>query len=417
MSELESPPPTNSNKFTIFSNTEITYGAQISDGSSQINDKSSVNWDFGDGSSKKSGLTANHNYKNTGEYTLKLDLTVLDSGNTFTKSATYIVKVVKRPDSKPPELTPNPELSIFISNFKPLPQYGNKAAQVNLNENLVFTAFISGAYENTAKLISARWDFGNGSYKNGISINHVFKKTGWYDLKITATSSYNNKNYNSENSYRLYVVKPGNPEPEISIIISNFEPLKKYGNKTAQVNLNEKLSFNAFVSGSYANKAKITKVTWDFADKTKKTGINTNHIYKKTGGYSIKVTATTKYNGKTYTSTNIYNIYVVKKVDLSIESVKRNTDKKKNVISLTVVVKNKGAVASKTTQIKAWYSSSALKKYSKVAKVKSLTSGKSTKLTIAFKIPYKYRKYIKKIKIDPENKIDESVKNNNQRNL
>ena len=425
VSELESTPPPNSNQFTVYSNTEITYGAIISDGSSQINDKSSVNWDFGDGT-KKSGLTVSHNYKNIGEHTLKLDVVVQDSGNTFTKSVTYVAKVVKRPDPKPPEVTPNPDLSIkpdlsiFISNFKPLTEYGNKAAQVNLNENLVFTAFISGAYQNSAKLISVRWDFSNGN-KNGISVNHVFTKTGWYDLKISATSSYNNKNYNSENAYRIYVVKPPNPainpEPEISIIISNFEPLKKYGNKTAQVNVIEKLSFNAFVSGSFANKAKITKATWDFGDKTKKTGITAKQVYKKTGGYTVKVTVTSKYNGKTYTSTNIYNIYVVKKADLSIESVKKNTDKKNNVVSLTVVVKNKGAVASKATEIKTWYSSSALKKYTKTAKIKSLKAGKSTVLTIAFQIPYKYRKYSKKIKIDPNNKLTETVKNNNQRNF
>jgi len=321
VSELESTPPSNSNRFTVYSNTDLIYSATVTDGSSQINDKSTVNWDFGEGS-KKSGLSVSHNYKNLGEYTLKLDVSVKDSGNTFTTAATYIVKVVKRPESKPPEITPTP-----------------------------------------------------GSNQSG-------------EL-----------------------------EPEISIYISNFEPLKKYGNKTAQVNLKEKLSFTSFVSGSYAKKANITKVKWDFGDKTKKTGITTSHKYTKAGKYTIQVTATTKYNGKTYTSTNVYNVYVVKKVDFSIESVIKNTDKKKNVVSLTVVVKNRGALASKATEIKVWYSSSALKKYSKVAKVKSLKAGKTVKLSIAFKIPYKYRKYTKKIKIDPKNKIAETVESNNQRNI
>lgn len=420
VSELESTPDPNSNTFTVYSNSEITYSATVSDGSSQINHKASVNWDFGDGN-KKSGLTVNHNYKNTGQYTVSLYIEVKDSGNTFTKSVIYNAKVVKRQDPQPPaEVTPSPELSIFISNYKPMPSYGSKAGQVNLNENLIFTAFISGSYADKAELTNVRWNFGDGSYGNGKSVNHIFKNTGWYDLKLSATSSYNGKNYNSENNYRIYVVKPSNPatnpDPEISIIISNFEPLKKYGNKTAQVNLNEKLSFNAFVSGVYANKAKITKVTWDFGDKTKKkTGLNTNHIYKKTGIYTIKLTATTVYNGKTYTSSNIYNVYVLKKPDLSIESVKRNMDKKKNVVSLTTVVKNKGAVTSKATQIKAWYSSSALKKYSKTVTIKALKPGKSTKITINFKIPKKYKNHTKNVKVDPKNKISETVENNNQK--
>ena len=422
VSELESPPQHGSNRFTVYSNTDITYSALISDGSSSINDKSTVNWDFGEGS-KKSGLSANHNYKSIGEFTLRLDVAVQDSGNTFTKSVTYIAKVVNKPDPKPPEITPpvtpRPDISIFISNFKPMPAFGNKAAQVNLNENLVFTAFISGTYSDTAKLVSVRWIFGDGNSKNGISVNQTFRNIGWYDLKLSATSSYNGNNYYSENTYRIFVVKPldpvKNPEPAISIIISNFEPLKKLGNKTAQVNLNEKLSFNAFVSGSFANKAKITKVNWDFGDKTKKNGITTRHVYKKTGGYTIKLTATTKINGKTYTSSNIYNIYVVRKPDLFIESVKRNVDKKNNVNNLTVVVKNKGAVASKASQIRAWYESSSLKNYSKTANVKSLKSGKSVKVNIAFQIPNKLKNHLKRIKVDPKNKIDETVKNNNEK--
>lgn len=420
VSELESTPDPSSNTFTVYSDTEISYSAVVSDGSSQINDKSSINWNFGDGN-KKSGLTVSHNYKNTGQYILTLDISVKDSGNTFTKSVIYVAKVVKRPEVKPPEVVPNPELSIFISNYKPMPSYGNKAAQVNLNENLILTAFISGTYADKAKLRNVQWNFGDGSYGSGESVNHVFKNTGWYDLKLSATSIYNGNNYNSENSYRIYVFKPENPvtnpEPEISIIISNFEPLKKYGNKTAQVNLNEKLAFNSFISGSYANKTKITKATWDFGDKTsKKSGIKTSHTYKKTGIYTIKLTAETTYNGKTYNSSNIYNIYVVKKPDLSIESVKRNMDKKnKNVVSITTVVKNKGAVTSKATQIKAWYSSPALKKYTKTMVLKSLKPGKSTTTTIEFKIPEKYRNHIKNIKVDPKNKIVETVKNNNKK--
>jgi PKD repeat protein len=417
VSELESTPPTGSNKFTVYSNSELTYSAHISDGTSSINNKSTINWDFGEGS-KKSGLTVKHNYKNTGEYTFKLDVTVKDGGNTITKSATYIVKVVKRPEIKPPEPTPQPEISITISNFKALPKYGNKAAQINLNENLVFTAFVSGTYEKTAKLTKVSWNFGDGTKKSGISVKHGFKKTGWYNLKITATSSLNQQSYNSENTYRIYVVKPGAPKPEISVLISNFEPLKGQGSKSGQVNLKEKLSFTAFVSGSLANKAKITKASWDFGDKTKKTGIKTSHTFKKTGEYVIKLTSTSTYNGKTYSSTDTYNINVVSKPDLSIESMTKNMDKqKKNTNSVIVTIKNRGAEACQDTQVKVYYSASSLKKFSKIVKVKALKPGESTKITIAFKIPYKNRNLLKIIKVDPDNKIDESVKNNNKKNF
>lgn len=418
-SDIEKLPSEGSNAFSVHGYEDIKYTASVSDGVSDITSMSSASWDFS--GEKKSGMQVNHNFRNLGWHNIKLEITVKDSsGNSFTKAATYKVKVIRR------ETTPNtgtgtttvtkPELSVILSNFKALPNYGSKAAQVNLNEKLTLTAFVSGTHADTATFNRVSWNFGDGTTGSGKSTTHTYKKTGWYTLKLSASGTNNNEYYTSENTYRIYVVKQqaASSTPELSVVLSNFQPLPKYGNKTAQVNLNEKLSMNAFISGIFSNKAKLTKVSWNFSDGKIGSGKTITHKFKKTGWYTLSLTASSTYNKKTYKSTNSYNIYVVKKPDLYVSSVMKNYDKKKNTASITATIKNKGSLTSKATYIKAYYNSKSLSKYRKVGKIKALKSGESTKITLNFKIPTKYKNLVKNIQVDPTNRVSESVKTNNK---
>ena len=180
------------------------------------------------------------------------------------------------------------------------------------------------------------------------------------------------------------------------------------------VNLNEKITFTAYTS-------KINKVDWNFGDKSKviktktknQTSIAT-HTFKKVGTYKVNVFIDGKSGNIQLQNTEEFiTVKVVKKPDLIFTKL-NYAPKGKNIVGFSATVKNKGNVASKACYLKMWYENPKLKKYNKLVKISALKPGKSTSVIVAFKIPYKYRKQIKYVKVDSSNKIAESIKSNNQ---
>lgn len=108
-----------------------------------------------------------------------------------------------------------------------------------------------------------------------------------------------------------------------------------------------------------------------------------------------------------------YKVYVSNKADLTITGITKNIDEKKNVVSLSTVIKNIGTKSSNSIYLKVWYDNKKLNNYSKSVKVKSLKPGKFSTVNISFKVPYKYRNQIKNIKIDSKNQVNESIESNN----
>ena len=132
----------------------------------------SYNWTFGDGSSGM-GITANHNYDNSGIYIVTL--TVIDFfGN---EGFTNII------------ITANePEAPTAIINTVPEPPTGSSPLKVYFD-----------AYDSNSEIgiVSYYWEFGDGTTGTGITTNHTYNTPGTYLVYLTVTDSNGYKAYDS----------------------------------------------------------------------------------------------------------------------------------------------------------------------------------------------------------------------------
>jgi len=210
--------------------------------------------------------------------------------------------------------------------------------------------------------------------------------------------------------------------PEFGIIYrdvsdSEIVPPPPAKNKYVVVNLKEKVHFSAYT-------VNVDKINWNFGDKTKiamKKTVNqtsiVSHTFKKVGTYNVTVDMEGRVDKINFVDTKHFvTVKVVKKPDLTITSI--NHDRKgKDITTFQITVKNKGTVASKASSVKMWYENPKFKKLTRTVKIPALKAGKSATVLIEFNMPYKNRKQIKYITVDPNNKIAESIKSNNKKRL
>lgn len=195
---------------------------------------------------------------------------------------------------------------------------------------------------------------------------------------------------------------------------------KLYENDTFQVAKNRYIKYKGSMTQGIT-KSSISYI--DFGDGTKKKGYNwITHKYKKTGWYKLKVTFNATFtdfslwgvtvNGKIYNATKTYLVKVTDAPQLSLGSYQPITvgyANKGTIYSLVIKVANVGSKTSKATKISMWYQKSGdknigkihpkLKKYTASAKLKALKPGKSTKIILRFKIPKKYSKIVKNLRL------------------
>lgn len=228
---------------------------------------------------------------------------------------------------------------------------------------------------------------------------------------VSANDIYSNKNFDD-----IGVTK---------INVHDSDIVTSGKSKVTVVNLNEKITFVA------KTKSGVERVNWNFSDKskiqkteTKNRSSTVSHTFKKAGTYKIKVdlekTVFTTINGVPHNlnyldpQVHIITVKVVKKPDLIITGVTYPRSSK-NVGGIIATVKNKGVLSSKACNIKVWYKDKKLKQYTKTVKVKGLKPGKSAQIVIKFQIPNKYKKYVKYVQINSNNKVSESIKSNNRK--
>lgn len=209
---------------------------------------------------------------------------------------------------------------------------------------------------------------------------------------------------------------------------------KAYENYTFQVAKGNKIKYRASINsagdGVFINlkNMKVKGAVIDFGDGTKKrTNGWVSHTYKKVGWYFIKVNLNgsctgytlnfgypqdVKAKGKIINGTKIYLVKVTDAPQLSLgksQPITVGYANKGTIYSLVIKVANVGSKTSKATKISMWYQKSGdknigkihpkLKKYTASAKLKALKPGKSAKIILRFKIPKKYSKIVKNLRL------------------
>ncbi|OQD59005.1 hypothetical protein MBBAR_6c01150 [Methanobrevibacter arboriphilus JCM 13429 = DSM 1125] len=214
---------------------------------------------------------------------------------------------------------------------------------------------------------------------------------------------------------------------------------KSYKDYAFQVAKGNKIKYKASINSggdilvTNLKGMKVKGATIDFGDGTKKKTTGwISHTYKKTGWYFITVNLNgsctgytlnfgnpqdVKANGKIINGTKIYLVKVTDAPQLSLSKSQpitagyysQKSYKKGNIDYLVIKVANLGSKTSKATKVSMWYQKSGdknigkihpkLKKYTASAKLKALKPGKSTKIILRFKIPKKYSKLVKNLRL------------------
>jgi PKD repeat protein len=149
-----SPDPAGSDVNAGFT-VECNEGQCKFDGSSSSGDIDSYQWDFGDGSTA-SGVTPNHDYASSGDYTVKL--TVSGDGDKDSRNQTVSVAM----------------------NEKPVADYSYSCVQLEC-------FFDASTSTDDNGIASYQWDFGDGSTASGVTADYTFDASGSYDVTLTVT--------------------------------------------------------------------------------------------------------------------------------------------------------------------------------------------------------------------------------------
>lgn len=224
----------------------------------------SYSWNFGDGA-MGTGKTVTHVYTKIGTYIATL--TVKDDDGLEDRISQEI-KIVSGP----------------IARFTANPKKGQAPLTVN------FDASNSKPSENSEKITSYEWDFGDESKGTGEKVTHTYYKYGTFivTLKVTDDKSLIDSTTKEINVFS----KPK----------AIFSCSPTWGIAPLQVN------FDA--SASYDSDGKIISYNWIFGDGTAGEGKNASHTYNFGGIFTITLTVI---DNDGYTDSTTKSIEVIDK--------------------------------------------------------------------------------------------------------
>ncbi|QTA90208.1 PKD domain-containing protein [Desulfonema magnum] len=232
---------------TVCANTEVHF-----DGSGSWDTDGEVNsflWDFGDGATG-GGSKPSHIYTEPGIYPVKLSITGDSTGlcdNTDTAEITVTVHESPHAVISAPFLVP-------------------------VHKSVEFDG--SASESNEGKIVSWKWDFGDGHSGKNVKTAHSYHKPGRYPVRLTITTDPENI-CNTVTAHHMIVV---NGPPVANADADNF------------VGVNEVVVFNG--SGSSDKDGAIIRYEWDFGDGETADGVEVRHRYQAGGRYLVTLKVT-----------------------------------------------------------------------------------------------------------------------------
>lgn len=258
----------------------------------------SYEWDFGDGE-KVRGAVQTHTFKQVGNFTAKLTITIKEKATAKESTQVYTKDVT---------------ISNVIANvvIKADKTKGSIPLTVNLDG--------SGSDSVNGQLTSFNWDLnGDGTFDEGTDkkASVTLDKIGTYKVQLRVVDSTGTPAIASIELEAL-----PSDEPVAVIEIEDFSGTELVAG-TAYM-------FNA--GSSTAPAGNIEKYSWSFGDGEKADTRTATHIYKDAGEYDVTVTVTDT-NKKTGTATKRFTVKA--KPDAPIVSVKTTPEAKDGIITGT----------------------------------------------------------------------------------
>ncbi|WP_317233058.1 MULTISPECIES: PKD domain-containing protein [Pontibacter] len=217
-------------------------------------------WDFGDGSPVATAQNPSHTYAAPGTYTVKLTVTTNAGCQTVTTNNVVI--------------NPKPEVKFELPDIC----IRDEAQFVNQ------TTISSGS------IVKYEWSFGDGTTSTSINPKHKYRAEGTYKVKLTA---YSDKGC-SESFETEYIVSGAYP-------VAKFSATDFCQRSEVQFKDESEVAFG-----------RIVKWEWDFGDGATSAEQHPKHNYKKTGTYTVRLTA---YSGIVCLSTTTQQVTIVANPD------------------------------------------------------------------------------------------------------
>jgi gliding motility-associated-like protein len=136
----------------------------------------------------------------------------------------------------------------------------------------LLVTFTSNSIAGESELVSSSWDFRNGEYMNGSSVQYMYTGSGLYDVVLKVTDKNGCSDFSE---YDKLISITG--KPNISFAASDTFACAPPLNVT----------FSNYSTGSTDLKYK-----WDFGNGKTSTELSTSSVYSSNGSYSVKLKAT-----------------------------------------------------------------------------------------------------------------------------
>lgn len=203
-------------------------------------------WEMGDGTPAM-GAKITHTYDRYGEY--EVVLTINDGSKIDRITRTIEIENVP----------PVPEIE-----FRRLPE------EVTTNDSIKVDA--SGSYDPDNMIEEYRWNFDDGTVRQGAIANHSYTKPGRYNITLITEDGIDTSRKTKQ------------------IIVTNRPPVVNISYTPEQdLTTEDRIIFNA--SSSYDPDRNMKGIQWNFGDGTSKTGEVVEHSYDELGTYEVTVEA------------------------------------------------------------------------------------------------------------------------------
>ncbi len=222
-------------------NSVIKFDASLSDGHG--NKITNYHWNFGDGEIADS-LVVEHSYAESGNYIVELKINT-DNGSDCNSS------IIKK--------------NVYV-NESPI-AIAESERLVEVNQLLRFDG--SKSYDPNGEVINYSWDFGDGTFKEGIIVSHSFNESGKYRVTLTVKDETNIINNSAKHELLVEVNSP--PKGKIELPEYDF------------------VGIPVVISGKNINDfdGKVESIIWSIGEFTDSSSLNLEHIFESPGKYNI----------------------------------------------------------------------------------------------------------------------------------
>jgi PKD repeat protein len=231
----------------------VSFGGSAADDPADV---LSYLWDFGD-DSFATGVNAIHVYRYAGTYLVIL--TVTDNHGAVDQDALFVI----------------------IDNIAPISEAGGDQA-INEDGTAVFSGSQSIDTASDKPLLTYLWDFGDGTFGNGIGTSHVYTKVGTYTVTLMVTDNDGASDTDS-----------------LTVSVSNVAPTANAG-PSQSANEDQVVMFSGTATDTPTD-WQILSYSWTFGGGGIGHGKNPTHSYVNAGTYSVALVVTDD-NGATATS-------------------------------------------------------------------------------------------------------------------